>query len=405
MRLHKIFAVIVALVCVPQPCSSQDLSSLDDLFDQAAAARAKVIQRDAGVRDPLKQVEAPEIADNSTSVLDTSSAADLIAVALSLSSLTASSESNGGDDGTAVSATVTTYALWSAIAGFNPLDPGHYCEPDSIKARRLAFLLGRDDGEDGTEEAIVGGFKFRLPIGTDECSASSENLKAAIRASAFERANVSQQIQAQLRRDFSMPRDVNPIEQIGENKEVNDRARQLVEQSIDTYVEKSAELDAAIAAEIKALTDGNRFAFEVLTSQSDDGFADEYTAALLWDQKGTFRSWDVSANAGWELIDNQDEDDDNGGSAAIGLQWHAADRNLEGRRPMRATLAANATWMVDSEDTYKGQIKFVLPLLQGLELPISITVANRTELIDETEVRGLIGISVDTTGLLASLER
>jgi hypothetical protein len=36
---------------------------------------------------------------------------------------------------------------------------------------------------------------------------------------------------------------------------------------------------------------------------------------------------------------------------------------------------------------------------------VSFTVANRTELVDETEVRGLVGFSVDTTRLLAWLGR
>ena len=44
-----------------------------------------------------------------------------------------------------------------------------------------------------------------------------------------------------------------------------------------------------------------------------------------------------------------------------------------------------------------------IPLFDGIELPLSMTVANRTELIDEVVVRGLIGFTFDTTRLLALL--
>jgi hypothetical protein len=55
-------------------------------------------------------------------------------------------------------------------------------------------------------------------------------------------------------------------------------------------------------------------------------------------------------------------------------------------------------WDKHDEDTHKLQTKLTIPLsalLKGLTLPISVTVANRRELIDETEVRGQVGFTVD----------
>lgn len=43
-----------------------------------------------------------------------------------------------------------------------------------------------------------------------------------------------------------------------------------------------------------------------------------------------------------------------------------------------------------------GQAKIVIPLATGVDLPISMTYASRSEYIDEEEVRGNFGISIDT---------
>ncbi|UCC84456.1 MAG: hypothetical protein JSW46_05865, partial [Gemmatimonadota bacterium] len=41
------------------------------------------------------------------------------------------------------------------------------------------------------------------------------------------------------------------------------------------------------------------------------------------------------------------------------------------------------------------QIKVNIPVTAGLRLPISVTYATRTELIDEEEIRGNVGLTVD----------
>lgn len=48
------------------------------------------------------------------------------------------------------------------------------------------------------------------------------------------------------------------------------------------------------------------------------------------------------------------------------------------------------------------QAKLVIPITTGVKLPISVTYASRTELIDEDEVRGNFGFTLDTDQLLAA---
>ena len=44
-------------------------------------------------------------------------------------------------------------------------------------------------------------------------------------------------------------------------------------------------------------------------------------------------------------------------------------------------------------------------MLAGLKVPVSVTFANRTELIDETEVRGQVGFTVDLSKFQKALRR
>jgi hypothetical protein len=57
-----------------------------------------------------------------------------------------------------------------------------------------------------------------------------------------------------------------------------------------------------------------------------------------------------------------------------------------------------AVWDELEEETHRFQTKLTVPLpslLKGLSLPISVTVANRRELVDEAEIRGQVGFTID----------
>ena len=82
-------------------------------------------------------------------------------------------------------------------------------------------------------------------------------------------------------------------------------------------------------------------------------------------------------------------------------------RDIWGPSPLRITLATEGKWQSKQKDTYTGTLTLRVPLpfsqLQGLELPISLSVANRSELIDETEIRGMMGFTIDTSQIFGLL--
>jgi hypothetical protein len=78
-----------------------------------------------------------------------------------------------------------------------------------------------------------------------------------------------------------------------------------------------------------------------------------------------------------------------------------------GRDPMTVSLAGIGEWSSDDRPMIgRLQVKFTLPLpgvVAGLTVPISVTFANRTELIDEHEVRGQVGFTIDLSKIQKSL--
>ena len=78
-----------------------------------------------------------------------------------------------------------------------------------------------------------------------------------------------------------------------------------------------------------------------------------------------------------------------------------------GRDPLVISIAGLGEWYADERpDIAKVQVKLNVPLpgaLSGLKIPLSFTVANRTELIDETELRGNVGFTVDFAKLQSLL--
>ena len=111
--------------------------------------------------DNSKQAETPSGSENTTSLVDQSSASDLVGVGLTLAGLSATP--TDGQNASAVSVTTTAYPFYAAIKGVDPLNPGFYNR--SGPWRKLSFTLGYDDemvvGGDGTtERAKLFGVKY-----------------------------------------------------------------------------------------------------------------------------------------------------------------------------------------------------------------------------------------------------
>jgi hypothetical protein len=122
------------------------------------ATRAKIQQRDAS-----KQTETTSVSSNSSSLVDTSSAGDLVNIGLNLAGLTGATKDNS-KDANSVSVTTSAYALYAAFKGVDPLNPGFYNR--NTAWRKLSFTLGYDDekikGSSSTQQARIFGVKYLI---------------------------------------------------------------------------------------------------------------------------------------------------------------------------------------------------------------------------------------------------
>lgn len=125
-----------------------------------------------------------------------------------------------------------------------------------------------------------------------------------------------------------------------------------------------------------------------------------------------WRYLDISVNAGFDYVKKDQVNDAVGGIIAtaieIPIQFGSI---LPGRRyeptisntTPRFELSGRAKWMADAKDELIGQAKLDFPVADGVSIPLSVSVANRRELINETEVRGMLGFTVDSSRLMSLL--
>jgi hypothetical protein len=75
------------------------------------------------------------------------------------------------------------------------------------------------------------------------------------------------------------------------------------------------------------------------------------------------------------------------------------EKNLVGRSPLYFYLASEGDWATGNDFIYKLQGKVKIPIAEGIELPLSLTYSNKTELIQERDIRGQFGFTFDTAKL------
>jgi len=376
-----------------------------------------------------KSVITSASANNATSLVDTSSVSDLIGIGLNLAGLSGSAE--GGDDADSISATVSGYAFYSAFKGIQPLDPREYCTDAARLARAFSATLGYDDDQSSDNAAksgrviLVGARVSLWPgviPGDDACTKDTSEISHALVDATGAASALSQAVQGKL---FELEGGdaSDPTAVVAFVKSLDDRGK------LDSLMaEHGSEFDAWLADEyfteervqpfrnldraekklIADLKEGNRWAVDFLTKQRDGSGADEYHVNLIWD-------WDASqhlsftGNGEFNYENIPSARNSVGGTVAAAVRYAPIlSSEVWGRNPIKADLSVSAKWMTRQEDTYKGQlgIRVALPwgFLKGIELPISLTVANRTELVDETDVRGVLGFSIDTSQLFGALD-
>jgi hypothetical protein len=409
-------------------------------------ALAKRVAVAISTRSNANQAEAPSVSANTTSLVDTSSASDLVGMALNLSGLGASTASDDEEnDATTGAVTASAYVLWAAAMGKDPLAPDVYCGRSAFGPaswwRRVSFTLGLEDEEEadtGENSPVVAGTKAVLWTERDVCDEDFTEVQQRLEAATQRVSAWSMRVEDRLYalweegRLSAVPRsaeDTCPPEDQACSRRKRIRflnqlqdaqmfrailgqvnSEQLVDLITDEELRDLVNLDQTAREAIDRFRGQPQLSASFTTKQRDTDGVNEYRGQLVFD-KGLNERLAFSGNASWDGRDGDDagmREEGQGGRVAAALQYEPFKDPLFGPKPLRITLGGEGAWLQDVTPTYKGQLKLNLPIprvlwLTGVEIPISLTVANRTELVDESEVRGLVGFTIDTSQLLAAI--
>jgi len=461
--------------------SGQASTSLNATLNEAI--RAKIQQRET-----TKQAEPPSASSGSSTLVDTSSAGDLVNVGLSLAGL-----SGGTNDpsktSNSVSVTTSAYALYAASQGVDPLNPGFYNRNSAW--RRLSLTLGYDDEKlktGATQRAQIFGFKYLIMDKRDPArernakyfSLVSTNLqkRAVAFGNLYEKLSYNLSTNNAVKTKIIIPQfrafltdrlatastdpskavEVARIKDLLSKIEKGDalfildssglppnrgeanawtleelkfysdifRANYLgpdyrnklkaevgqgVVDYIDSFIDRQlsdtktydqlAESDDVRDA-IERIRRAPQFSFYFLTKQRPEG-DDEYTGETIFDY-GVANRINLTLNGNFKYNDSKIVGGDTRGAKFSGqFRFQMTPDKLTGRNPLFLSVSGDGEVLSGKKPAYHAQAKLTIPILNGLDLPFSVTYANQSGLIKEKKIKGQFGFSIDTARLLQAL--
>jgi hypothetical protein len=467
-------------------------TSLNATLNARIRAKVRVDQT-----DNTKQTETPSISSNTSSLVDQSSASDLIGIGVNLAGLSASSNDNG-EEPSSVSVTASAYSLLAAVKRVDPLNPVFYDQ--NRKWRNFSITLGYDDEDqpDGTKQrAKILGAKFmfinrrdpsldrnRVYIDTitkrlERTALAFGDLSVRIRGFVFNLEAVRRHLVTPGFKDFldakrprvelnlereraalaaAAPADRPPIQEriatlvetlqriddllrnpgsedlfvLGgnalptdswtreereyfvefQNRYLGTNYREKLDPEVlaaldefidhllvDTELAAFRDLDTATREAVESIRRAPQFSLAFNTKQRRIGI-DEYTGTLIFDY-GVADRVNLSLNGAYLYNDSNLVGGDLRGFRFAGqLRFQLNRENLMGKKPLFFDVSAQGNWMNNIDAVYKAQGKLTIPIADGIEFPISVTYANHTDLINEKEVRGQFGFTLDTARLV-----
>jgi hypothetical protein len=378
-------------------------------------------------REHSRQVELPSIAENTTSLVDQTSAPDLFGLGLNLAGLNSKAD---GTNGPSPSVTFSAYALYAAAVQHDPLDPAFYAKHADL--RRFYFTFGGDDSEEETNgRAMLFGTKILILNHRDASNPRNRDalnkVSARVRTLAVSTANIADQIQRYLyeqlapglgfkRAATEAEENVNQFKFLREHlngpglqttltnltPEQRNKIKDLIADQIESRVAFSEEVHRAVGQIRRA----PQLSFTFQTKQRTDLGTDEYRTGLLFDY-GLYQRVNLTINGTFDYLNSRVlGGDTRGGRLAMESNFQLTpEKTIAGpNRPFMFSTAAEAKWLSGAKPNYTAQLKLTIPLYDGVNLPLSVSFANRTGLIKESTIRGRFGFTFDLTKLLTKPE-
>jgi hypothetical protein len=403
--------VSVILLALSSAIHAQDVPACPagDHLDVSAWVESRIqaiLAAQVQQKNNTNQTEMPSVAGDSPSLVDESSASDLVGVALNLIGV-----SSGSTENTSTAATVSAYALKSAFGGHDPLEPEYYNA--NAAARRLSFTLGAEFPQDGdnqqTERGVIVGGKYLLinerDITRDEdfgqrVESMLEEVGQGVVAAVEDPIVESALEQALCETDDGHFVDAAAID---------DATLRAIDEVIARKASAALSYQQRAADLVNEVNERPQVAVEFLTNQRQGSATSTYKGALTADlgwsyDLGFADSIALTFNGAYAYDEKSGaEDDSQGGIAAAKLRFFQAATELDRRVPWTLSLATDGAWKTNATPQYRVQAALSIALWDGVELPLSVSWANQTQFLDEEQVIGNIGFTVDTAKIIAGL--
>ncbi|HEV2800582.1 MAG TPA: hypothetical protein VGW12_08800 [Pyrinomonadaceae bacterium] len=381
-----------------------------------------------GPKNNTNQNETPSISTNSTSLVEKSSVGDLLTLAFNPAGTSGGSASG---DATSTSVSITGYALKAFLSGNDPLDPAFYTA--NRNWRKFSFTYGYDfpEGSEGNprERGNIYGVKFipydrrdvshpsnrqairDISAGLQRTGVSFANLVSEVRRYIYTRLKSRNQLPAVVAAEANERDQLLKLDEFLNDKGYAGLVALIGKdglKEIDTIISKRtefAEFDKETEEIINRIRRRPQVSMFFLTKQRQLMRADEYDGGLSLDL-GVAERWNLTFNGAFNYTDNKLADDNRGGRFGTELLIPITAMNrLADRAPATFSFAASGEWKTKVAPMYQGQAKLTIPVpfLPGLQMPISVSFASRSELIKESDVRGRIGFTFDMARLLSGL--
>lgn len=388
-------------------------------------------------RDPAtQQFEPPASLAPDVSLVDLTAATDLVSLALNFAG------AGDGKTGTTQSVTSSVYALYAGARGLDSGLPSTFNQAPHL--RSWFVTLGNDTGKAGADDdarayQIKGIVIDRRTLSADERATLSSALTGAAQSTVFARIRGAILRNPAVLEQFVLPRYRRSLKGRVPDDQIQARVEELPERftakgeidpllddaafaaellnevlgtefgnvlkmlsaadlrSIDAIIESELEpfltLEETTSALVQKMRRGAQFAIAV---NLHDPLADNGTKTFGLEgifTKGLAPGLNLTVNTTYKRpegpVANRDQ-------LTVAAQFRKQmTRSVAGKDPVFLDIATDAS-LLDEDKTYRAQLKGVIPIMAGLKIPVSVTWANKSDLVDEdSAISAHLGISFD----------
>jgi hypothetical protein len=354
------------------------------------------------------QTQSISIDHGSTTLVDQSSGSDLLSGALNLIPLGAQSGSG--------TVTASLYSLYALGSHRDPLQPIFYNANQSW--RKVFLTVGREELDQAAANqnapGTVFGFEL-LPVNRRDATSIEKDgtsmmalnqvatslggaASAAISgiATIISARNGTPSGAAQIAYLLSLT-SVEMVQHEIDRLDAADRTR--VNLILKQYANDDAAVDSALTTLVSRLQRRYQVALSFQTTQRKPGLKDDYRLSFIFD-KGISDRLFFTFNATYDYFNSSTIGGDvRDGRVALDLRWNLANPPVHSlKAPLQVALSGEGLYQ-GTQWQYRSQLQLQIPLVSGVNLPISVGYGNRPDVLrqQEKDIYGRFGVSFDLT--------